>query len=599
MKRRNGKKRWILVIGMIGTMLLSALSGAGGAAAATPFAFSGGKMSQDTLRAYCSRAVTLAGFCVENTQPDPIFEEDLRMIRRIGAKFVGRSAYYSWGGNMSYAQVEQHYRTAKERADRVHKADPEIILQAGVFEIIYKGTVNNTPIPAHVFEAFGLPVEKRNFRYDDMVYTSGKFAASNNYWGNDSSAVPNVTKTETQMYFYWQITRYIDAGYESVHLGQAELMASNDSRNFVHWDRITTLARTYAEVKGRRGLVLFDCHTAIDSGGMKIGNRLICDIQAAGIVPNETEYKDGAYQCEIADYHDCWLQWIGRSDGGEHPLGFTIEHNYTILEFDNYGGNGNPGVATKNAFYNWGYDDITWFAMQPKWYRDQFLRECQSFLTTHDLDSKGRQQYFLQPSCRRVLTDKPTLTYKIADIDNLDYVLNYLEEEKTAYTVDGTTLTLTVTKDYRANTPSDGCPNGFGQEDTIRELFLGKNTAENPAYTGCVIPGKTTAASGRQTTTKKPGSQTAKTSVRTNGTTGSAVSSAAAGAEPAVTESSGTETKPGETAPGGEEPTVTTAAESADTAQKSSSAAGLWIGGGIALLAAVGAGVWWIIRRRK
>ena len=198
-----------------------------------------------------------------------------------------------------------------------------------------------------------------------------------------------------------------------------------------------------------------------------------------------------------------------------------------------------------------------------------------------------------------MLTDKPTLTYKIADIDNLDYVLNYLEEEKTAYTVDGTTLTLTVTKDYRANTPSDGCPNGFGQEDTIRELFLGKNTAENPAYTGCVIPGKTTAASGRQTTTKKPGSQTTKTSVRTNGTTGSAVSSAAAGAEPAVTESSGTETKPGETAPGGEEPTVTTAAESADTAQKPSAALGLWIGGGIALLAAVGAGVWWIIRRRK
>ena len=164
------------MMSVIGCLLFSALPGTGGASAASRFTFSDGKMSQETLRAYCSRAVTLAGFCVENTEPDPIFEEDLRMLKRIGAKFIGRSAYYSWGGNMSNAQVEQHYRIAKERAEQVHKVDPEIILQAGVFEIIYKGTVNNTPIPSHVFEAFGLPVEKRNFRYDDMVYTSGKFA---------------------------------------------------------------------------------------------------------------------------------------------------------------------------------------------------------------------------------------------------------------------------------------------------------------------------------------------------------------------------------------------------------------------------------------
>ena len=588
------------MMSVIGCLLFSALPGTGGASAASRFAFSDGKMSQETLRAYCSRAVTLAGFCVENTEPDPIFEEDLRMLKRIGAKFIGRSAYYSWGGNMSNAQVEQHYRIAKERAEQVHKVDPEIILQAGVFEIIYKGTVNNTPIPSHVFEAFGLPVEKRNFRYDDMVYTSGKFAVSNNYWGNDQSAVPNVTKTETQMYFYWQITRYIDAGYESVHLGQAELMASNDSRNFTCWDRITTLARTYAEVKGRRGLVLFDCHTAIDSGGMKIGNRLICDIQAAGLVPNETEYKDGAYQCEISDYRDCWLQWIGRSDGGEHPLGFTIEHNYTILEFDNYGGNGNPGVATKNAFYNWGYDDITWFAMQPKWYRDQFLRECHAFLTTHDLDSQGRQQYFLQPSCRRVLTDKPVMTYTIQDVDDLDFILSYLEQERTDYQVDGLTLKLTVTKDYRANTPSDGCPNGFGQEDTIRELFLGKNAPEDPAYTGCVIAGKTTAASGRQTTTAavKPGSSENRTtptgSSRTDGTSGGNTATTA----PAETEAGATDSRPADSAPSGETEGETTG-KPADTKPGASSSAGWWIGGAAALLAAVSAGAVWLFRRRK
>ena len=475
-------------------------------AASSKFTFNG-TMSKETLRAYCSRAVTLAGLCVENNAADPIFEEDLRMLLRIGAKYIGRAAYYSWGGNMSWQQIQDHYALAKERADLVHKADPEMILQGGVFEIIYRQTANNTPIPEYVFEAFSLEPETRNFRYLDMVYTdkSHRFYYGNGYWGMGAeAAVPNIASLETQMYFYWQITQYIDAGYEAIHLGQAELMADNKRANFVHWDKVTTMARAYAEVKARRGIILFDCHSGIDSPGMKVGNRLICDIQGAGLVPNETVYEDGAYKCEISHFSKNWLQWIGRSGGGEHPLGFTIEENFTILEFDNYGGNGNPNVATYQGFYNWGYDDVSWFAMQPEWYRNEFILYCDNFLNNDEsvLDSDGYQQYFLQPSCRRVLTAYPTLTYTIRDEENTDYIRGYLEKERADYTIgaDGV-ITMTVKKDYRANNPSDACPNGFGQEDTIREIFLGKYYPETPAYTGCVIPGKTTATVATTTTT--------------------------------------------------------------------------------------------------
>lgn len=466
-------------------------------AANTQFTFRN-SMSKEVLRSYASRAVTHAGLCIENMDVDPAFEDDVRMLRRIGAKYIGRAAYYSWGGNMSAADIEKHYKIAKERADAVHQQDPEMILQAGVFEIAYQGTVNATKIPAYVFEAFGQPVENRNFRYEDVVYPRGTKDKNGTdtgigCWGNAASGVPNIKSLETQMYFYYQITRYIDAGYEAFHMGQAEKMMlyeGNGKEGAKAWDRLLTLARTYAKKHARRGIALFDCHDALDSAGIKIGNRLVFDIQGAAIVPNETTKEtvngEEALMCEISDYKDSCTQWIGRTGGGEHPLGFTIEENFTILEFDNYGGNGIPGIATPQGFFNWGYDDVTWFATQPEWYRNRFLREADSYVKNHNLDTVGKQQYFIQFSCRRVITpepqDYPKLKYTPEENTDLYAVYVYCGKENTEidYNSAEDNYTLTVKKDYRANSRSDACPNGFNQEDTIRELFLGKNIPEDP-----------------------------------------------------------------------------------------------------------------------
>ncbi|MBQ8751833.1 MAG: hypothetical protein IJZ13_01880 [Clostridia bacterium] len=494
-------------------------------AASSVFTFSDGKMSKETLRAYCSRAVTFQGFCVENTTADNAFEDDLRMIQRIGAKYIGRAAFYSWGGNMSWEQIQEHYRLAKEQAAKAHKADPELILQAGVIEIIYKGTVNNTPIPAYVFEAFGQPVEQRNFRYMDMVFTSGPLQLGNVWGSGKESAVPNITALETRMYFYWQITQYIDAGYESIHLGQTTLMSNNNpSGNVKYWDELTTMCRTYAQAKARRGIILFDSHAT--GGGLKNGDRLILDIQAAPLFPEETVYEDGIYKCTINDRSVNPNQWIGNTKGGQHPLGFTVEENFTILEFDNYDSNGKLGVATPNAHYVWGYDDISWFALQPKAYRDQFIADCHAFLSKNVLDSEGKQQYFLQPACRRVLIVQPTMSFTIQDVDNIDYILDYLEDEQCYFEVkDDGSFVLTVKQTYRANNQSDACPNGFGQEDTIREIFLGKNYPEDPAYTGCVVPGTTAATKATTKATTKP---TAKVTATTHTTTAKPVANTTA-----------------------------------------------------------------------
>lgn len=443
------------------------------------FTFSG-SMSQKVLRSYCAHAVTLSGFCAEGLAADDKFDEDLRMIRSIGAKFIGRAAYYSWSGVLSQKQVEEHFSLAKSRAAAAHKADSELILQAGVFEIAYKTTVNGIAIPAYVFEAFGLPAVKRNFCFDDMIWESGQYAYSKKHWGNLESCVPNITKLETQMYFYWQITRYIDAGFESVHLGQAGMMADHNADNYSGWDRVTMLARSYAKSHARRGVVLFDCHVSLGEQ-LKIGDRLIMDIFAAGIVPNETKAEDGALKCEVLHYKKNAISWLGRAPGGKHPLGFTCDRQYTILEFDNYGGNGKPGVATPYAFYNWGYDDVTWFALQPEWYRNQFLAETQQYLAT-DADvvgAGGEQICFIQFSLRRVLTaDVKRIYYQTAGTD-LERMMAAAEGERSVtFTIDSIrkliTFTIGRSGSYRANNQSDDCPTGSNQEAVIRAIMAGK-----------------------------------------------------------------------------------------------------------------------------
>ncbi|MBQ4153440.1 MAG: hypothetical protein IJD11_03695, partial [Oscillospiraceae bacterium] len=327
----------LAVVLLITTLLASTLSVSAAATksqadAATSFTFSNGKMSKEVLRSYLSRAVThqsLGAFDID---------EELRMLKNIGAKFIGRAHHFSWAGNLTAAQIEDQYKKAKEMADKAHAVDPEMILQAGIFEIAYKATVENTKVPAHVLEAFGQKVEDRNFNWSKIVFPAGTktvdgYDVGIGCWGNDSSGMPDITKTETKMYFYNQICRYIDAGYEAFHMGQAEkMMLYMTAQRSKHWDELLTKARAYAKTHARRGLALFDCHTQNGSGGPKVDNRLVFDAIAAGLCPNETVKEDGVMKCEIkVKGGNYWLSWIGTSAGGEHPLGFNIEESFTIL----------------------------------------------------------------------------------------------------------------------------------------------------------------------------------------------------------------------------------------------------------------------------
>ena len=176
------------------------------------------------LENYLSRAISMEGLL--NGRGD--LDDNIRMLKDTGAKFIGR-ALCLWGGE---ADLLRNLERAREQVPRVHAADPEMVLQACIFEIVTT-QVEQVPVPEWAFAALGRPVEKRNFRYADMLYPDGRRV---DHWGRGQS-VPDVSRPETKLWFYFLAASYIDLGIEAIHFGQTELMNGND-RDLAHYSEV-------------------------------------------------------------------------------------------------------------------------------------------------------------------------------------------------------------------------------------------------------------------------------------------------------------------------------------------------------------------------
>src|SRR5207247_3146744 len=85
-------------------------------------------ISREVLENYLSRSITMEGLL--NGRGD--LDDNIRMLPHTGAKFIGRSLCL-WGGEANFlANLER----ARQQSPKVHQADPEMILQACVFEIV-------------------------------------------------------------------------------------------------------------------------------------------------------------------------------------------------------------------------------------------------------------------------------------------------------------------------------------------------------------------------------------------------------------------------------------------------------------------------------
>ncbi|WP_193212829.1 hypothetical protein [Luteolibacter marinus] len=368
-----------------------------------------GSMSETVLRNYLSRAMTM----MESLQDGSDNAENIRMFTGCGGKFFGRGVYL-WGGE---SRLPAKLEEAKLKIEGLHEADPDIIVQACIFEIISKD-VDRIPVPAWAFEDLGLPVETRNFRYDDIIYADG----SGRKW-NDRAQVPDVSRPETKLWFQFLARSYIDIGCEAIHIGQVELMDGHDP-DLAHWSEVLERMRGYARSRARRHFLVLDAH--VPGGGFLKDGKLLLDFHSfpARVKEDPGQPKTGTLEVGHTD------ALYGRSKGGITPSGWRCDHLPYLVELDNYGSSRSPGEPGQGQFWVWGWDEITWFSQLPAKDRDAWLRHAWSWVRTHDPEG------YLQMPGARMISRAP----------------------------DGKRV-------YRANNPGDACPDGYGQEDTIREIW--------------------------------------------------------------------------------------------------------------------------------
>lgn len=373
-----------------------------------------GSMSEAVLRSYLSRSMTQMYLLTSHGN----LEDTIRMMTNCGVKLAGR-AVYQWGREEGgESGLPAKLARAKINAVRVHAADPEIILQACIFEIVSRD-VDNLPVPEWAFKGMGRPAVSRNFRYEDIVYADGRF---NDRWGRGAS-VPDVSRPETKLWFYFLAGSYIDVGCEAIHFGQAELMNKNDP-DLKHWSEVVNRAREYAREHARRHFVVCDAH--VPGGGLVRDGTLVYDFHSFPLRIEELPEKPREARLRVG-YTDAIY---GRSKGGLTPSGWKCEHLPFLVEFDNYGRSRKPAEAGMGPYWVWGWDEITWFSHQPEEERNKWLRYAWSWVRKHDPAG------YLQMPGARIISGAP----------------------------DGKRW-------YDVNTRSDAAPNGFGQEETIRKIW--------------------------------------------------------------------------------------------------------------------------------
>jgi hypothetical protein len=261
-------------------------------------------ISRPVLENYLARSICIEGM-LNGRGP---LADDIRMITNSGAKYIGRALCF-WGAERNFlADIKR----AKEQAPQVLAADPEIVLEGCVFETV-SPKVSDSAIPDWVFRDMGQPVEERTFRYEEIIYPPGQRRAMGN------AQVPDVSRTETQLWFYYQAASYIDIGCEGIHFGQVEIMNGNDRGN-TNWFRLISRVRNCAAKHARRHMV--SCNGHVPSGGLVHNGDPILDFNAFPLRVKEVSDKpqEAILQLGFSD------GIYNRSKGGKTFSGWTCEH---------------------------------------------------------------------------------------------------------------------------------------------------------------------------------------------------------------------------------------------------------------------------------
>ncbi|MBQ7638241.1 MAG: hypothetical protein IJS90_05010 [Clostridia bacterium] len=363
-----------------------------------------GSMPREVLEYYLSRAVSAQWITMSDT-----LDDDIRVILKTGIKFLGRAAGI-WKADLP---DEEHFRRVKAAADKIHAADPEVILQACIFEAMYREDVEYIKIPDWVFTAFGKEPEDRRFDYDACVFGPGSGT-----W----DMMPDISQPETQMWFYYRGKNYIDCGCEAFHMGQIHLYTARD-RGYKAIGRVIEMLREYASLHARRHKVIFDAH----SHSLVVNGKSLLDYNAMPLTRFPLLDRPGEKLVLVRE---------GKSGGGISPEGVYEKALPFLYEYDNWGGRDH--WARENLSYEklaweqwWGGDQISWFACQDEISRNSFL----------------------------------DYTFKWTAVNNADGFFAFPLMRGLGASGDG------AESHYKLNNRSEACPGGFSQEDELKRIF--------------------------------------------------------------------------------------------------------------------------------
>jgi hypothetical protein len=344
-------------------------------------------LSDAKVRHFVSRAMTLQGF---NGLAPAERQSLATWVGSVGTRFVGRVGGF-WYTPENANQERALYDTLRHTVATLHRAQPALVVQGAIFEIIY-AHAGNLPVPNAARAEFGedtVALPHRNFRFASMMYPRYFSVVDSAHYRWDgrppgqAPGIPDMSQLETQLWFYTIARRQIDAGCEAIHFGQVMSMDDRDPGHHAWWSLLQRV-RTYARTRNR-GFVLCDAHTHSEyydpdpAHPLPTAQRqLLFNFHSFPLRNTEVDTlrhgQHGAsleYATPNQDQRGAAI--YGKSGGGMAPNGKTCAHLPAIVEFDN-GPRGipwKPGQGSQGLV--WGLDEISWFASQPLAYRNQWL----------------------------------------------------------------------------------------------------------------------------------------------------------------------------------------------------------------------------------
>ncbi len=353
-----------------------------------------GKISESVLNNYLARAITYT-ITGDNKQ------DAARAILNVGAKYVCRTVA-DWYPSTTHEANLSEYTAIM---DQIHAIDPDVIFEACIFETCGP-EMNNIKIPTHVLKAFGEKEEERYFNYKRMLYVDGQ---ANAQW-NSTHGVPDITRVETQMFFYYRACLYIDNGFEALHLGQTGFMGQNDP-NRKAWTKVIHKIRDYAETNARRKYVIIDCHypgqNFVGTDGVMLADFNMWPVR---LVAANSSSNASPQKCVLDRKADTPYN---KTVSGRSPSGWTTSNYPFLLEFDNY------DPESGHAVYV--YDEISWIASQPDSYRRSFFTDIRKMV--QDIDKSG---HVALPGSRTTSSAKDFSWY---NMNNKNYCNNGFSDE--------------------------------------------------------------------------------------------------------------------------------------------------------------------------